>query len=170
MPKIEHTASGREIVDNRPVEMPLGFKKPEPLSEQIQRMVRRELSRAAEQSGFESFDEANDFEVEDDLPDPGTPYEMEFDPVLGREVSPDMIKRDEENFRREYINKAKKDPAFDDAIERAERRSFFKNWLPSKRASDRDGPSQKDRPSRSERTPSDGFGQETPLNKEPKTT
>lgn len=97
--------NGHEILDPRPVEMPVGFHRPETLAEQIQRMVRTEFSEAASNAGFESFEDADDFDVEDEI-DPGSPYEMEFDPVLGREVSPQMVVENEERFRQEYLEKA----------------------------------------------------------------
>lgn len=158
--RVMHDEHGREIVDDRPVEMPLGFKRPESLTEQIQRLVRGHLSRVAEQAGFESFEEAEDFDVEDDDIEPRTPFETEFDPVLGREVSPDMIQRDEARYRKEYVERARRDPALDEAEEREARRGFFKRFS-RKRSADRDGPSPEDRPSRSaDRGSADGFGQD----------
>lgn len=57
---------GREVLDPTPIEVPLSFRRPLTMQEEIQRMVRQELSRAAESSGFESFEESDDFDVEDD--------------------------------------------------------------------------------------------------------
>lgn len=53
-----------EIPDKTPVELPLGYERPPTIQEIIQRYVRIE-SRRAEEQGFETFDEANDFEVEE---------------------------------------------------------------------------------------------------------
>ena len=69
---------GHEILDPTPVSMPLGFKKPETLAEQIRRMVKNEMSQAAANQGQESFEEADDFDVGDDF-DPKSPYEQNFD-------------------------------------------------------------------------------------------
>lgn len=66
---------GRELPDPTPVEMPLNFKRPVPMAELIRRTIRTELSRRAEQAGFESFDESDDFDVDDDV-EPVSPYEM----------------------------------------------------------------------------------------------
>jgi hypothetical protein len=57
---------GREILNPIPFYTPAG---PKPLSitEQIQRLLRVELSRQAESQGFESFEENDD--MEDDEPD-----------------------------------------------------------------------------------------------------
>lgn len=57
---------GREILDSRPVEIPSGMKRPETLTETIQRMVRTNFSKIAESQGFESFEEAHDFDLPDD--------------------------------------------------------------------------------------------------------
>lgn len=59
--------SGRhEYPDPTPVEWPPHLKRPETLAEQIQRLVRTEVSRAAQEAGFESFEESDDFDVDDD--------------------------------------------------------------------------------------------------------
>lgn len=57
---------GNEIPDQTPVEVPLSFKKPLTLAEEVRRMVRNELSQVAENQGAETFEEADDFDVEDD--------------------------------------------------------------------------------------------------------
>lgn len=81
-------AKGREVPDPKPLALPLGFKRPETLQEQVQRLIRTSMSAYAQAHDQESFEDADDFDIEDDPLDPSTPYEMEFDPVLGREVSP----------------------------------------------------------------------------------
>lgn len=62
----EYDERGREIMDQTPLEVPLNFRPPLTLAEEIRRMVRRELSQAAEASGMESFEESDDFEIDDD--------------------------------------------------------------------------------------------------------
>jgi len=51
---------------------------PRPLSvkEQIQRLLRVELSAQARAQGFETFEEADDFDVEEEDPEPKSPYEV----------------------------------------------------------------------------------------------
>lgn len=78
---------GHELLDKKPVAMPVGFKRPETLAEQVQRLVRRQVSEYAAAQGRETFEESEDFDVDDEF-DPRTPYEAEFDPILGREVTP----------------------------------------------------------------------------------
>lgn len=69
---------GHEILDPEPMAIPLGFKKPETLAEQIRRMVKTEMSQAAASQGQETFEEADDFDIGDDY-DPTSPYEQNFD-------------------------------------------------------------------------------------------
>lgn len=69
---------GHEVVSNEVIEPPLGFLDQPDLMETIRRMIRSEEFRRANE-GEESFEEADDFDVEDDI-DPASPYEMYFDP------------------------------------------------------------------------------------------
>lgn len=71
-------AKGREIPNPIPAEIPLNFRRPPTLQEQIKMYVRRELSMQAADDGHETFEEADDFEVDDDY-DPSSPYEENFD-------------------------------------------------------------------------------------------
>lgn len=66
---------GREIPDTTPVAIPAGWERPLSLHEQIKRFIRTELSSQAELQGEESFEEAEDFDV-DEEPDPVSPYEV----------------------------------------------------------------------------------------------
>ncbi|AXQ65629.1 MAG: hypothetical protein [Microviridae sp.] len=78
---------GQEVPDPTPVEIPAGLRKPESMEDMIRRFVRVEGTRVAESQGMESFEEANDFELEstelDELP---TPYDV---PEMVDELSPD---------------------------------------------------------------------------------
>lgn len=71
---------GKEYGDPVPMAPPVGMSRPLTLAEQIRSMVRRELSDAAHSQGFETFEEADDFDIDDDPLDPHTPYEAVFDP------------------------------------------------------------------------------------------
>jgi len=66
---------GREIPDPRPISVPAGLTRPPTLSEQIKRFIRSEMSRQAVQEEKESFEEADDFDVDED-PDPLSIYEL----------------------------------------------------------------------------------------------
>lgn len=69
---------GREIVDSRPMEPPVGYQRRETIAEQIRRMV-RQASLEAEQAGAETEEEANDFYIEDDPASALPPSQYEFD-------------------------------------------------------------------------------------------
>lgn len=69
--------NGREVPDDTPVEMPLRFRnmRPYDMANEIRRMVREELSEAAHDKDFETFEEADDFYVDDDA-EFISPYEL----------------------------------------------------------------------------------------------
>ena len=66
---------GREVPDSRPVAVPFNFGRPLSLHEQIKRFIRSELSTRAAAAESETFEEADDFDVDED-PDPVSAYEM----------------------------------------------------------------------------------------------
>ena len=71
---------GHEILSDKPVSIPQGFKIPESLSDQIKRLVQHEKFRdAMGNAESDTFAEADDFDVGDDY-DPYSPYETVFDP------------------------------------------------------------------------------------------
>jgi hypothetical protein len=79
-----HDEHGREIMDPTPVAPPVGYKKQPSMVEIVRDMVRSErLKQEAESAGFESFEEADDFDTGEDL-DPYSPYEDEFEPEAVR--------------------------------------------------------------------------------------
>lgn len=71
--------NGREVMDSTPGTLPVGFRRPLSLVEQMRSMIRNELSQAASDKGRESFEEANDFDIPDDPDDPTTPWELAAD-------------------------------------------------------------------------------------------
>lgn len=74
------TPDGSEIPDPRPVQLPVGFERPESIQDLIRRLVTdRQIRDDLASSDIESFDEADDFDVMDDIP-PTSPYEENFDP------------------------------------------------------------------------------------------
>lgn len=90
-----------ENTDPTPMEIPAGFRKPETMEEMVQRLVRRQVSDAAEAAGAESFEESEDFDV-DDMFDPSSPYEEVFDPVLNRGITVDEFRKNEAVYRQRY--------------------------------------------------------------------
>lgn len=94
---------GWEIPDPTPLRLPTGFKKPETLADQVRRLVRSaQFQMDLDKAGLETFDEADDFEVDDDF-DPSTPYETFFDPVLGKDITPMEFKQHEETYKKRYL-------------------------------------------------------------------
>ena len=59
-------ANAAEDTDPTPIEVPPFYTRPPTLREDLQRYVRYEVSRAAHDSGYETFEEADDFGIEDD--------------------------------------------------------------------------------------------------------
>lgn len=96
----ELDANGWEIPDSQPLEIPAGFRKPETLQDQIRRLI-RSASEEAKNSGLETFEEAEDFNVDDDF-DPTTPYEVFFDPVLNKEISPQEFEVHKDHYMKQY--------------------------------------------------------------------
>lgn len=75
------SADGRfEYPDPVPMEPPLGYTDPPDISQMIKQMVRNELLMSKlDAAGLETFEESDDFDVEDDPIDPLTPYERVFE-------------------------------------------------------------------------------------------
>lgn len=74
MPRF-HQDNPYEQVDNTPVEMPTRLRLPQSRTDQMRAFIRQEMSRQAAETGHETFEEADDFEInEEDLP--LTPYEL----------------------------------------------------------------------------------------------
>lgn len=98
-------SKGHEVPDPTPLELPAGFKRPETLAEQVQRLVRTSVSQYAAMTGQETFEEAEDFEVDDESFDPHTPYEVDFDPILNKEIAPADFRDPEkrEYYKRLYL-------------------------------------------------------------------
>lgn len=100
--------NGHEQLDPNPIEVPVGFKRPETLAEQVQRLVRTSVSLQAEQEGYESFEEANDFDIDgENDPFADTPYETFFDPILGVEMTPYDFAHNQEEYKKMYEHRSK---------------------------------------------------------------
>lgn len=71
---------GQEVLDNTPLSIPVPFTRPEPIHQRIRRMILLAQREAGE--GYETEEEANDFDVPDDPnPDPTSPWEENFLPA-----------------------------------------------------------------------------------------
>lgn len=85
--------NGHEVLDDTPVALPLRLKRLDNDARRIQDIVQGVLSQRAREVGFESFEEANDFDVGDDF-DPRSPYEI-------TDVQDEFFERDKRRARRE---------------------------------------------------------------------
>lgn len=72
---------GKEYPDPVPFSVPLGYQAPPDLMTMIKQMVHSQVAQTIlDDAGMETFDEADDFDIEDDPIDPLTPYESVFFP------------------------------------------------------------------------------------------
>ena len=76
-----HRGSHYEDPDPTPFAPTVGVRPKETLEERMRRMIRDEMSYAAEQQGMESFEEADDFDVDDER-DPESMYEIPWEPAF----------------------------------------------------------------------------------------
>lgn len=84
-------SSGQEIPDPTPIAPPLGYKRQPSIFEQMRQMVLSDrLAAEAAAAGAETFEEADDFEVGDDV-DPRSGWENDYDPPI-RQVVDDGAK------------------------------------------------------------------------------
>lgn len=84
-------SDGKEYPDSVPMSPPVGYEPPSQLEDLIENLIRRrEFNKAAEAAGFDSFEEDDDFEVEDEDYDPRFPetlYEAYFDAKAKRRAA-----------------------------------------------------------------------------------
>lgn len=74
---------GTQILDPVPMAPPIGYKKHPSMVEIVRDMVRSEkLKQEAEASGHETFEESEDFDVEDEPIPMQSPWENDHDPSL----------------------------------------------------------------------------------------
>lgn len=106
LPQVALTSTGDEIPNPTPVEIPAGFKIPETTEERFQRMIRHSMSEWAQRNDAETFEDADDFDVGDD-DDPRSPYEEEFDPMLGKAITPMEFQQREAYYRQKYAEQTK---------------------------------------------------------------
>lgn len=76
-----------ENLDPTPIALPVRITRPLSEYDRFRNIIRNELSQQAASQGFETFEEADDFDVADDF-DPKSPWELEFDPVTKKEMLP----------------------------------------------------------------------------------
>ena len=76
--------NGHEVLDPRPLSPPVGYVPSESLTVRLRELIAGErLRRAADLQEMDTFEEADDFDVDDDpVPMRDTPYENDFDPPV----------------------------------------------------------------------------------------
>lgn len=82
---------GEEIPDPQPVSIPIEMRRPETSDERIRRIIAHSASMEARRQGFESFEDADDFDIEDDPIDPSTPYEQDFDHAIVAGIQHEVV-------------------------------------------------------------------------------
>lgn len=88
-----HDAFGSEVPDPTPIAPPVGYKQTKPIHEQIRDQVRLALAIHATSQGFETPEEADDFNVDDDY-DPRSPFEEQFEPSpRGLDTMAELVER-----------------------------------------------------------------------------
>lgn len=121
MPEI----NGKEVLDPTPVAVPAGMGRPESLQETIRRLVRNEVSQVAQKYEMETFEEASDFDV-DDEDDYLSPYELtemqEEQPYVDTETDQKRPEQSDNRAKRDAheVSQRKKAKPVDDGDERAE--------------------------------------------------
>lgn len=63
---MKYDDEGRELPDPTPMAIPAGMKRPESLVDTMRRLIRNEFSKDVGAIGYETFEDANDFDVEED--------------------------------------------------------------------------------------------------------
>lgn len=96
-------AKGREIPDPQPVAIPAGFRRPESLMDQIRRLTRNDLRLMMGSDEAETFEESEDFDIDDDSFDPSSPYEEVFDPVLGRGITLEEFRQNHAVYEERFL-------------------------------------------------------------------
>lgn len=105
---MKYNSLGQELPDPTPVALPIGFEKPEPLNSVIQRLVRTEVSQAADQKGMETFEEANNFNTGEDDPEPLTAAERAAELGEHLQIDKDEILEAEKSIKVQMAELEKK--------------------------------------------------------------
>lgn len=96
-----HDESGRELPDPVPLAPPVGYVPHQSMFEVMRDMIRGEHLKAyAAAQGSENFEEAQDFDVEDDM-FPQSSFEGDFEPME------DLQARRDREFRRRFVEEEK---------------------------------------------------------------
>lgn len=72
---------GSEKVSSKPAVAKVPTRQPLTIQQQVRQIVDQHIAAAAQEQGFETPEEADDFEIGEDY-DPESPYEYNFDPSI----------------------------------------------------------------------------------------
>lgn len=75
-----------EADPGKPIELPVGYKAPPTLHERVRALMSAEFARAAQENGHETFEESDDFDIEDD-PKLQSPWELPEDNLLSEDIA-----------------------------------------------------------------------------------
>lgn len=92
-----------EVPDPTPLARTVGFQRPPTLREQMQQAIREHLSFQAASQGFETFEEADDFYVQDDV-EPTSRHELDDDLPPWNEAEQQAQAR---QFAQDYVDPSK---------------------------------------------------------------
>lgn len=73
--------NGHEVLDDTPANVPVRFRHVDSLVDTVKRVIREQASLEAQNMGMETFEEADDFDCDDDY-NPTSPHEMSLDTEL----------------------------------------------------------------------------------------
>lgn len=96
-------ASGAEVLDPRPIEIPVALRRSETISEQVRRLVSHEISAMAHNQGFETFEESNDFYIEGE--DLESEYELDDDHESAYQTDRDAFYKERNARKKEAVGK-----------------------------------------------------------------
>lgn len=103
---------GFELPNPVPIQKSLKIKRPPTLQEQIRRIIKTDLSNQAMSQGFETFDQANDFDIDED-PLPTSQYEAQdmiaeeprtVKKEISKEIIDEAVKKIRDKLKKEDIN------------------------------------------------------------------
>jgi len=105
--------TGAEILDTTPIAVHVPLSRPLSDYDHIRNIIRTELSQASGAAGYDTFEDADDFDIPDDRSDPLTPYERDFDLAYATAVergfakSPSPIPESDKNRLKKWFRKRK---------------------------------------------------------------
>lgn len=76
----------REAVDPTPMEIPVAMQKSRSMDDRMAAIINHSRLMQLHEQGYETFEEADDFDIPDDPVDMSTPWETDFDVAMSQSV------------------------------------------------------------------------------------